>query len=123
MTELSETQIQNKILRWAKGYPYKGRKLADYLVHVPNGEKRSKRVAAGLKHSGVKKGYPDLVMDIALNGYHGLRIELKTETGGVVSPEQNERLKMLNSEGYLAVVCKGFDEAIKTITDYMGVSR
>ena len=123
MTELSETQIQNKILRWAKRYPYKGNVLADYLVHVPNGEKRSKRVAAGLKHSGVKKGYPDLMMDIALNGYHGLRIELKTKAGGVVSPEQKERLKMLNSEGYLAVVCKGFDEAIKTITDYMSGKR
>ena len=121
MTELSETQIQNKVLRWAKGYPYKGKSLADFIMHPANGEKRSKRVAAGLKHSGVKKGYPDLVTDIALNGYHGLRIELKVESGGVVSPEQNERLKMLNSEGYLAVVCKGFDEAIKTITDYMGI--
>lgn len=119
MTELSETQIQNKILRWAKGYLYKGRPLADYLVHVPNGEKRSKRVAAGLKHSGVKKGYPDLVMDIALGGYHGLRIELKTESGGVVSDDQKERIKMLNSEGYLAVVCKGFDETIAVIKNYM----
>lgn len=72
MTELSEQQIQNKIIRDAKKIPYKGRTLSDYIVHVPNGGKRSKRVAAGLKHSGVKSGYPDLVIDIARNGYHGL---------------------------------------------------
>ena len=123
MTELSEQQIQNKIIRDAREIPYKGRTLSDYIVHAANGGKRPKRTAAGLKHGGVRKGYPDLIIDIARNGYHGLRIELKTETGGVVSPEQNERLKMLNSEGYLAVVCKGFDEAIKTITDYMGGKR
>lgn len=117
--ELSETQIQNAILRWAKKYPYRGESLADYIVHVPNGEKRSKRVAAGLKHSGVKKGYPDLVIDIAAKGFNGLRIELKTEKGGIVSAEQNKWLERLNKQGYKAVVCRGFDEAIKTISDYV----
>ena len=123
MTELSETQIQNKIIRDAKKYPYKGRPLSDYIVHVPNGGKRSKRVAAGLKHSGVKSGYPDLLIDIARNGYHGLRIELKDESGGITSDEQKERLAMLSDEGYLAVVRSGYKAAFNEILNYMGLGK
>lgn len=121
MTELSETQIQNKIIRDAKKYPYKGRTLSDYIVHVPNGGKRSKRAGAGLKHGGVKSGYPDLVIDIARNGYHGLRIELKDESGGITSDEQKERLAMLLDEGYLAVVRSGYKAAFDELLDYMGI--
>ncbi len=121
MTELSEQQIQNKIIRDAKKIPYKGRTLSDYIVHVPNGGKRSKRVAAGLKHSGVKSGYPDLVIDIARNGYHGLRIELKDESGGTTSDDQKERLQMLSDEGYLAVVRSGYKAAFDELLDYMGI--
>ena len=123
MTELSEAQIQNKIIRDAKKIPYKGRSLSDYIVHVPNGGKRSKRVAAGLKHSRVKRGYPDLVVDIARNGYHGLRIELKDESGGTTSEDQKERLQMLSDEGYLAVIRSGYQAAFNEILDYMGIGR
>ncbi len=71
---------------------------------------------------GTKKGYPDLIIDIARNGYHGLRIELKKDKTCYPSKEQKERLQMLNDEGYLAVVCKGFHETITTIKEYMGYS-
>ncbi|OEH66781.1 MAG: hypothetical protein BAX61_13330 [Psychrobacter sp. B29-1] len=123
MTELSEQQIQNKIIRDAKKIPYKGRTLSDYIVHAANGGKRPKRTAAGLKHGGVRKGYPDLIIDIARNGYHGLRIELKDESGGVVSKEQKERLQMLSDEGYLAVIRSGYQAAFNEILDYMGIDR
>lgn len=121
MTELSETKIQNKIIRDAKKIPYKGRTLSDYIVHVPNGGKRSKRVAAGLKHSGVKSGYPDLVIDIARGGFHGLRIEIKKPDDGTVSKDQVERLQMLTDEGYRAVVTEGYQETMDEILNYLGL--
>ena len=119
MTELSEAQIQNKVIREAKNIPYKGRTIADYIVHVANGGKRSKRVAAGLKHNGVKRGYPDLVIDIARGGFHGLRIEIKKPDDGTVSPHQVERLQMLTDEGYRAVVTEGYQETMNEILNYL----
>ena len=74
----------------------------------------------GDKAMGVKAGYPDLILDIARNGYHGLRVELKTDKGRLQA-SQITRLAMLNDEGYLPVVCRGYDEAVGTLKSYMGI--
>lgn len=116
---VSEDSIQKAILTWASYCKYNGRSLADYLVHTPNGGGRSLSEGANFKKMGVKKGYPDLILDIAKGGYHGLRIELKKVKGSRTTPEQLERIEMLNAEGYYAVIAKGFDEAIQIILDYM----
>lgn len=121
MTELSEQQIQNKIIRDAKKIPYKGRTLSDYIVHVPNGGKRSQRVGKAMQYGGVKRGYPDLVIDIARGGFHGLRIEIKKPDDGKVSDEQVERLQMLTDEGYRAVVTEGYQETMDEILNYLSL--
>ena len=115
----SEDSIQKAILTWAGYFKHNGRPLSDYLVHTPNGGGRSLGEGYNFKKMGVKKGYPDLILDIAKGGYHGLRIELKKVKGSRTTPEQLERLEMLNAEGYYAVIAKGFDEAIQIILDYM----
>lgn len=115
----SEDSIQKAILTWASYAKHNGRPLSDYLVHTPNGGGRSPGEGYNFKKMGVKKGYPDLILDIAKGGYHGLRIELKKVKGSRTTPEQIERLEMLNAEGYYAVIAKGFDEAIQIILDYM----
>lgn len=117
----TESAIQQSIIEWCGLQKYKDRTLAYYVVHVPNGGKMTARAGNKLKKEGVQKGYPDLMLDIARNGYHGLRIELKRDKGGVTSSAQLERLKMLNSEGYYAVVCHGFDSAIAVIKKYMEI--
>ena len=48
-------------------------------------------------------------------------VELKRLKGGVVSTDQKRILGMLNDEGYQAVVCRGFDEAVKAIEEYMAL--
>lgn len=121
MTELSEDQIQIQIMEWSKCIKHNGRPLFDYIHHSPNGGKRHIATATRFKKMGVKAGYPDLIIDISRGGWHGLRIELKKEKGGSVSAVQKERIAMLADEGYRAVVCKGFDSAIKEITDYMEI--
>lgn len=119
MTELSEDQIQIQIMQWSKLIKHNGRPLFDYIHHSPNGGKRHIATATRFKKMGVKAGYPDLIIDIARGGYHGLRVELKKEKGGSVSKAQKERLEMLNEQGYRAVVCKGFDATINEIKNYM----
>jgi len=119
MSELSEDQIQIQIMQWAQLVKHDGRPIADYIHHSPNGGKRHIATAKRFKKMGVKAGYPDLIIDIARGGFHGLRIEIKKEKGGSVSKAQKERLEMLTEQGYRAIVCKGFDETINEIKNYM----
>ena len=120
---VDEDTIQKNIIMWAGWVKYSDRKLVEFIHHSPNGGLRSGREGAKFRDMGTKAGYPDLILDIARKGYHGLRIELKRSKGGKVSAEQKQRLQLLNNEGYLAVVCKGYDEALDAIKDYMGIKK
>ena len=51
--------------------------------------------------------------------YAGLYIEMKRKKGGKESSEQKEWREYLISQGYKAVVCKGADEAIAAIKEYL----
>ena len=73
------------------------------------------------KACGMKKGFPDISFPVPANGYHGMYIELKRQ-GGVpsdVSKEQRVWLALLDSQGYLAVVAYGWDDAVKQIEKYL----
>ena len=118
----TESQIQISIMEWAATKEHNGRPLSYHLFHIPNGGRRSAREGNKLKKEGVQAGVPDLYMDIAKGGYHGFRLELKKLKGGIVSAEQKERIAVLNEEGYKAVVCRGFDESVKAIEEYMALN-
>jgi hypothetical protein len=75
-------------------------------------------VASKLKAEGVRRGVPDLMLPVPMNGYHGLFIELKKEKGKATE-EQEEWLDHLNTMGYNAMLCRGFDEAKIAIINYL----
>ncbi len=85
---------------------------------VPNGGKRDIAEASYMKLQGVSAGVPDLCLPYARKGYHGLYIEMKRRKGGLVSPAQLDWLQFLADEGCKAVVCYGFDEAIRVVDEY-----
>lgn len=116
----TESQEQVTLFAWAYMAMAEHPEL-EWLYHVPNGGFRDARTAAKLKKEGVKPGYPDIGLDIPRGGYHGLRIELKRQSGGVLSKEQKKWLEALKSNGYRAVVCKGFEEARKELLHYMSL--
>ncbi len=89
------------------------------LYAIPNGGKRAIKTAVALKKQGVKRGVPDMCLPVARGGYHGLYIELKRQKGGVVSETQKSWITALAGQGYKAVVCRGADEAIGTIKEYL----
>ncbi|WP_166219749.1 VRR-NUC domain-containing protein [Pseudomonas atagonensis] len=93
----------------------------DLIYHVPNGGHRVKAVAAKLKAQGVKAGIPDLVLSMARGGYFGLYIEFKATppNDAAVSASQQERLRKLNEQGYLAIVCRGHFDAMEQIRAYL----
>lgn len=114
----TEHQLQVKVINWwnksCEGY-----KLPAFALYaVPNGGSRHMLEAVGLKEEGVRKGIPDLQMDVARGQYHGLRIEMK-RAKGVVSPEQKEVHQFLAGQGYRIIVAFTSQEAINAIDDYL----
>lgn len=89
---------------------------------IPNGSLRNKIVAAKLKAEGVRAGYPDIGVDVARRGYHGLRIEMKRRNGGNgLSRLQTEWFRRLTEQGYLCHMAKGCDEAIAMLFWYLEI--
>ncbi len=115
MKKASEHDEQAALIKWFDtAYSlYKGR-----LAATPNGGKRHIRTAVSLKAEGVRAGYPDLFLPVPRNNHHGLHIELKVKKGRL-SDSQKDWLNFLNSQGYMAVCCYGWDEARAVIIDYL----
>lgn len=87
----------------------------DRIFAIPNGGSRGKAEAGRLKAEGVSAGVPDLFIPA-----WGLFIEMKRAKGGVVSPEQQDWLEYLASEGYAVMVCRGLDEAMEMVKAFKG---
>lgn len=69
----------------------------------------------------VKAGVPDLFLPVARHRKKGLFIEMKAPKKGVVSEEQMWWLMELNKQGYETHVCRGAQEAIEVLSDYVGM--
>lgn len=100
---LKEATEQSLLLNWVRfasvKYP-----VLDMLVHVPNEGKRSVRAGSELKRQGLKAGYPDLALNVARCGYHGLFIEMKRR-GGRATDAQIGWLECLEHEGNAVALC------------------
>lgn len=119
-----ESASQQAVIRWFK-LAARGLRCPDYrlLYAIPNGGARTLIQGAILKGEGLRAGMPDLclAMPVPVNGggpRHGLYIEMKTWLGRV-TVEQNEMLLALRLQGYECVVCRGFDQATRAITQYL----
>jgi hypothetical protein len=88
------------------------------IAAIPNGGDRTASERVRLHSEGVLAGMPDLCVLEAKNGFHGLFVEMKTDTGKVSSKQSDIKLQ-LNAKGYKAVVARSAAEAIKTIEEYL----
>ena len=99
---------------------------ADLIYAVPNSNVAGQAVGVKLVRSGLRKGYPDINIDVArtCNGhhYHGLRIEMKQPQGVLsnVAKEQAHWHEKLRDQGYRVCVCFGWREAWAVTCDYLG---
>jgi hypothetical protein len=116
----SEHEDQVALIQWFDlQYPA----LRGRLAACPNGGQRNAIVAAKLKAEGVRAGYPDLNLLTPRHGFAGLFIELKREKGGSLQREQADWIDWLNEQGFMAVVCKGFDAAKEAIQSYLAATE
>lgn len=111
--ELSETSMHKMVIQWVRLNPH----LSPYVIHIPNEGKRSLQTAATLKAMGMRSGVSDLFIALPKGGYHGAWIELKTRKGRI-SDAQEQFFADMQRAGYYTALCRGFDEAIATISHY-----
>ena len=74
--------------------------------------------AKHLKQQGVKPGVPDLCLPVPRGQYHGLYIEMKTESGHT-SDEQEWWGERLQAQGYVWRVCHGWQAAVAVLEWYL----
>lgn len=110
-----EDNLQKSCVRW---FSYQYPNYEKLLHHSPNGGKRNAIEAAKFKAMGVRAGFPDLMLCVARNGYHGLFIELKTEKGRQTDNQKFYQY-MLEEQGYHYVVVRSIEEFQTVINEYM----
>ncbi len=113
----TEEQIQVALFRWASVMQVKRPRLR-LMFAVPNGMHSDPRHVRRHKAAGLRPGVPDVWLPAPTEHYAGLVIELKSATG-TVSAEQDRWLRDLRAQGYCATVCRGLDEAIQLVEDYL----
>lgn len=75
-----------------------------------------------LRLEGVCPGVPDLMIPTPSGKHHGLFVEMKRTKGGSVSKEQKDWIAYLQTQGYQAIVCRGFEEAKSGIECYLSTT-
>lgn len=90
------------------------------LFAVPNGGARDAITGARLKAEGVRPGVPDLMLALPRGGKGGLFIEMKRKRAGRPSKAQIEVSYALLGAGYHVALCRGADEAMNVIKNYLG---
>jgi len=113
----SEHQHQVWLMDWARLQTRAWPELA-LIFAIPNGGDRNVVVAAKLKAEGVKAGVFDLMLPVARRAFHGLFVEMKAKPNKP-SAKQLEFKAGVEAQGYKAVVCYHWHEAMAEITDYL----
>lgn len=114
----TESEEQQSLMRYVRAELCRYPEL-NMLFHVPNEGERRISTGGRMKNEGLRRGVPDLFLDVARCGYHGLRIELKRIRYSRRLPEQKEWILRLNSYGYAAAFCYGWTEAWELIHAYL----
>tara|TARA_R110002020_G_scaffold49786_1_gene141389 strand:- start:1344 stop:1679 length:336 start_codon:yes stop_codon:yes gene_type:complete len=109
---MKEYQLQKAVCKYLdlKGILYCGSMGGQYQIF------KSQRIKS--KQTGYKKGFPDLFIYEPRGEYHGLAIELKTGYNKATK-EQMSWILLLKQRKYHACVCKGLDDTINTIDNYL----
>lgn len=113
------------LIQWAQMRRFRGHRLSDYLIHIPNGavlagDAREKAIQmARMKRQGFRVGTFDYLLAIPVEPYPGLWIELKRRVLGIVSDEQKRFKSSMEAMGWATAICKGWDQAKEMIEHYL----
>lgn len=111
----TEDEEQIQLIQWCRQDS-----RFQFLYHIPNESTGGYGWRIRNRKMGCRRGVPDLCFPVPNKKYHGLYIEMKRVSGGSISQYQKRWLDMLNAMGYLAVVCKGWEQARDVLLEYVG---
>ena len=119
----SEARHQQAVIKWSQQPSIRAKwpELA-LLHHIKNETRGGAAQVAVDKAMGVKKGVPDLFLPVPRGHYHGLYIEMKTETGRT-SEAQDWWGEKLLEQGYMWEVCYGCRSAIRVLEWYLNLKK
>ena len=118
----SENQHQMAVIKWSQQASIRQKwPELKLLFHIPNERKCTPLQGKNLQRMGVKRGVPDLCLPVPRGRYHGLYIEMKTETGRA-SDDQEWWGEQLSAEGYFWEVCCGWESAARVLERYLSLS-
>lgn len=120
-----EKDEQAALFQWADVMAFTVPQLV--MLHaIPNtgglggGFTANRGMVASMIRQGMKKGYPDIGLDVPAGNRHGLRIELKRRVGGNLrDPDQMAWRARLTSYGYACETCCGWQDAARCIALYL----
>ena len=117
----SEDQHQINVIKW-KQQPSIMAKWPEMalLFHIPNERRCTPQQGKQLQRMGVRRGVPDLFLPVPRGPYHGLWIEMKTESGHTTG-DQDWWGERLLGQGYMWEVCHGWESAVRVLEWYMSL--
>lgn len=119
----TENQHQMAVIKWSQQASIRQKwPELKLLFHIPNERKCTPQQGRILKLMGVKRGVPDLMLPVARGRYHGLYIEMKTETGRSTE-DQKWWGEELRGQGYMHEVCHGWESATRVLEWYLTLPR
>mgnify|MGYP003402343736 CR=1 FL=1 len=113
---VSEHQIQSVCIQWARLMAKSNDKFK-MIYAVPNGGKRSRSSGAKFRREGLTKGVFDVMVDVPMRGFHGMRLEFKTEKGKL-SEEQKNMQALYLKFGYVTSIIRNFNQFRSVIEAY-----
>lgn len=114
----TEADEQMAVFEWAQWNMTKYPELA-LMFHIPNESNVPVQYRVKLKRMGLKSGVPDICLPVARGGYHALYIEMKRTKRSATSEQQKWTIAKLNAVGNIAIICKGAEQAIENIIEYL----
>ena len=116
MRNQAEDHLQKAAMRYIR-LQYPGA-ISFHVANEGISGKKGKAYGAKMKAKGVLSGCPDIHILEPAGIYCGLFIELKTPKGRV-QPSQQDFIEKLRAKGYMAEVCRSFDEVVALVDGYM----
>ena len=119
-----DMECQN-LVQWALHKRHEGKRIADYLVMIPNrvklvGDLRQRAITmASWKRCGFRVGASDYLLAIPTKTHPGLWLEMKRTELSVTTEEQRTFQAIMAQVGYACAIAKGWEEARGVIEGYL----
>jgi hypothetical protein len=124
-----EQEECENLIKWAQTLRWRGRPIAEVLIHIPNGaylgsDPKTRAITMGkLIAIGVRPGVFDYLLAVPTAEHPGLWLEMKRTRGGEVSADQKSFRRLMTALGWRCEIAKGWTAASRIIEEHLAAAR